>query len=388
MEEFNKLNRFSRTAGNDAKLGYFPTDQGELRKMARLIDFGCEEGREVCAVDLCAGEGDALITITGKNNGGENENNEKLKLFAVELNMERANACKSNSKIDYAIEADALAGTRCSHNVFSFAFANPPYGEDLDRGKTRLEVSFLDRYSDLMCRDGLLVLVIPHYVLTSEALIRKLLWKFTPVYAARFADEVYKDFQQCVVFAYRKHKTREGYTPEQLEAFLASVKDVSKMAYLPKVDEPVNKRLKVIQSKEDRIELFTTKEFDPELARGRLEKDVLRKVMNNTVSVSNYTGINVGKPPVPLNRNLMYTCAVAGVGQGLAGSIEAGDLHLQKGRVQQSKHVDIVQRGDTQVEVETVVAVTSMVIIDALGNIKELVGEASVREESEEDEDE
>lgn len=55
-------------------------------------------------------------------------------------------------------------------------------------------------------------------------------------------------------------------------------------------------------------------------------------VLKKALQTNEYQSGCLGKPIVPLKKDLLYLSAIAGGGQGLAGNEDRGDLHLQRGQ--------------------------------------------------------
>ena len=83
-----------------------------------------------------------------------------------------------------------------------------------------------------------------------------------------------------------------------------------------------------------------------------------------------YSAAELGRPPMPLKKDLLYVCAVSGGGQGLVGSEEVGDLHLQRGVVRRKcrQEVDMAE-GSEGVVRETDFSSVALNIIENDGTI-------------------
>ena len=198
---------FPRLARNFVKNGYFPTDEPTLE---RAVSALAAATRPMCILDPCAGEGVAIAEaahVLGR---------EQVKAFAVEYDAERA--AHARGLVDRCLHGD-LMDTLISRQSFGLLWLNPPYG-DLTRGidgnigyqgqgRPRLEKLFYQRSLPLLQYNGILVLIIPAYVLDPE---------FVGWLTRHFADlriyrSVERQFKQVVVFG-RRIRQREQVSDE------------------------------------------------------------------------------------------------------------------------------------------------------------------------------
>lgn len=157
---------FTRLAHNFIKNGYYPTDAASLEGIFNLLKP--DEGK-MNILDPCAGEGVALAELA--HYLGE----ENVHSFAVEYDRERA--IHARQLVDTCLRAD-LMDTIMSRQSFGLLFLNPPYG-DLSKdcsgnfgyegkGRGRLEKLFYQKSLPSLQYGGILVLIIPYYVLDDE----------------------------------------------------------------------------------------------------------------------------------------------------------------------------------------------------------------------------
>ncbi|ANX03901.1 DUF6094 domain-containing protein [Immundisolibacter cernigliae] len=195
---------FPRLARNFIRNGYFPTDEPTLERLLSALAPSCGP---MCILDPCAGEGVAIAEAAHALG------REQVKAFAVEYDAERA--AHARGLVDRCLHGD-LMDALISRQSFGLLFLNPPYG-DLTRGvdgnigyqgqgRPRLEKLFYQRSIPLLQYDGVLVLIIPFYVLDAE---------FVGWLTRHFADlRIYRavdtQFRQVVIFGRRVRQ------PEQL----------------------------------------------------------------------------------------------------------------------------------------------------------------------------
>lgn len=352
-----KQSNFSRQLGNNLRMGAYYTDPVMSRRIGYLFQFPDEE---VCVLEPSAGDGEALKQVLSEKG--------KSKIFAVELN---ADTCKekldNNEFIDYYLNADFLNGVKISHNAFGFCFANPPYGQDEDG--VRLEQRFTEKVHPYLKPDAPFVLVLPHYVAAEEKFLKSYMARFLPVAFFKFDDAVYKDFKQTALVGLRRKSI--GYLKTELEEFHERIKDIEKAPYLPMDRKEVKTPLKAVGSRESAIEYFTTLEFDRKKAGGYLEQSSLDEKLGEFM-VPEYTTGMIGQPPVPLKKDLLYLLAIAGGGQGIVGTDENRDVHLQRGVAKIVKKSNISENGEKYVDVEKSYTQITLNIIENDGSIKVL----------------
>nr|WP_321893775.1 DUF6094 domain-containing protein [Burkholderia cenocepacia] len=188
---------FPRLARNFVKAGYFPTDEPTLE---RALSALAPTNGSMCILDPCAGEGVAIAEaahVLGR---------EQAKAFAVEYDAERARHARS--LVDHCIHSD-LMDTLISRQAFGLLWLNPPYG-DLSKdangnigyqgqGRPRLEKLFYQRALPLLQYGGVLVFIVPHYVLDAE-LVGWLTRHFADLRTYRAVET---QFKQVVIFGRR-----------------------------------------------------------------------------------------------------------------------------------------------------------------------------------------
>lgn len=198
---------FQRLARNFIKNGYFPTDEASTSRI--LSALAPSEQGEMRIIDPCAGEGVVLAEI--KAHLGQ----DRVKAFGIEYEEERAWHAKQ--LLDRCIHGD-FQDCIVSKRSFSLLFLNPPYGDLISdrattggksemKGKKRLEKLFYLQSNALLQFGGVMVLIIPHYVVDSE-LAQWIASHFERV-TIHLAPE--QRFKQVVIIGVRR---RSGSHPE------------------------------------------------------------------------------------------------------------------------------------------------------------------------------
>lgn len=201
---------FSRLAHNFIKNGYYPTDEATIAGVLAALHCD-EEGLRIH--DPCCGEGTALAEVKNYLAGL----GASVEALGVELDAERAWHAKR--LLDTAIHGDVhdvvLTAGSCG-----LLFLNPPYGHTVaDKANTserstadRLEKVFFRRTVPTLMPGGILVLIVPHYVLDDE---------FAVMIARQFTDvQVFmapeQRFKQAVVFGTKRRSGHPSTATVQL----------------------------------------------------------------------------------------------------------------------------------------------------------------------------
>ena len=190
---------YQRVTRNYAKNGYFPTDeQTTAEVLARLsVTRSMDSGGVINALDPCCGEGAAISECGDWLNQSvsqvQKNKQPDVRLYGVELDRERAYMAKH--RLTQCLHGD-INDTLIQTNGFHLLWLNPPYGSglaDQQQGESgeRLEKMFYKRTFGTLCMGGVLVFIIPHYVL-DKALSQWLCRHFTNIECARAAVDTYK----------------------------------------------------------------------------------------------------------------------------------------------------------------------------------------------------
>ncbi len=159
---------FQRLARNFIKNGYFPTDSETTARI--LSALAPAESGEMRLIDPCAGEGVALAECR------EHLDADRVQTFGIEYDEERAWHAKA--LLDRCIHGD-FQDCIVSKRSFGLLFLNPPYGDLVSdkaqtggntgmKGKKRLEKLFYAQSNTLLQFGGVMVLIVPHYVVDHE----------------------------------------------------------------------------------------------------------------------------------------------------------------------------------------------------------------------------
>ena len=357
MEGVKKQSRFSRLRANEGKMGAYYTDPEHCRWIRNFLEF--PEESQVCCIDPSIGDAQALRLVTGKE-----ENSAFIKLFGVEINKETCAVLRQEEGVlEELLEADFIDGIVISHKSFSFCFMNPPYGTSEN---DRLETAFLGKITPYLTNDAVLVLVIPVYMLKNPQFLRRWCNKFETLHCYRFHEKEYKKYQQIVMFGRKKNLAAWQDEMERLAKM-----DIGGIDELPK--DYKGEKIKVLPSAKESIKIFISKEFHPEQVLKSVRESPLVSILEDKLKTPSYGVGNLERPPIMPCNNQLYLLAMCGGGEGLAGSEENQDLHLQRGIVKKIDYSSFEkdEKGET-IEVVRTTSKVSFKLIEADGTIREL----------------
>lgn len=222
---------FQRLARNFIKNGYFPTDELSIGRILEMLDV---DGGSVRIIDPCCGEGVALAECANylREAGAD------VFSAGIEFNAERAQHAKT--LLDHVVHAD-INDSSVSSSQFNLLWLNPPYGDRItdqvvrdpsQQGRDRWEKYFLSRTLPSLAFGGLLVYIIPHYVLDRH-LAKQLARCLDSLSVYRLPEE---QFKQIVVMGYRR-RTEGHNKSEMVNVLLDVANDRTAAPELPEVPD-------------------------------------------------------------------------------------------------------------------------------------------------------
>lgn len=203
---------FDRLAHNYAQDGYYRTDDETVKRCAYLLD---SSSSKFSLLDPCCGEGLAVADVVRQF-----EQSDSILTHGVEINRERYLA--ASDRVNQVVHSD-LNEVNLSLRAYGLLWLNPPYGQIVtdkaglgnDRGTDRLEKVFFRRTISTLQADGIMVLIIPYYVLDKEFSLMITKW-FYDVQAYMAPEQ---QFKQCVIVAKKRaSSTTDAATAKRLEA--------------------------------------------------------------------------------------------------------------------------------------------------------------------------
>lgn len=360
MISVKSLSAFGRKVANEAKMGAYYTNPEHCKWISNLLHFSDTE--ETACLEPSIGDGRAIKEVTKK------QNNPNIKIFGVELNPDTCCQIRQDPNIFEILEADFTSDVRISNGVFTFCFGNPPYMDDVEGG--RIEKTFLEKVTNYMKKDGVVVWVIPYSVLRTDEYVKTWCTRYTTEFLFKFHEKEFEKYHQVVIIG----RKRAG-----IGCLISDVEEVQqkllKLDNIPELPENYSgRKLEVPPSKEKSVKVFTTLSFNEDEGLDMVRKmSNMGKIFDTIMSPVPYSSKHYDRPPIPLKNDSKFLCAVSGVGEGLSGSEDNRDLHLQRGVAEVVEDSKLVA-GSNNTTIEKVTSYTkvTMTIIESDGKISVL----------------
>lgn len=328
---------FPRLARNFVKDGYFPTDSETLNRICQAIDPGSDLDM-ARIIDPCCGEGAALdlIELYLKDEGRNTCS------YGIEINEERAWHAKNHL---HEVAHANIEHVWVSQRSCGLLFLNPPYGDMIsdkgdigdDKQVRRFEAHFLEKSVNWLQQDGLMVLIVPHYIVDE---------KFARIVASYFTDTSIwlapvQDFKQCVIFGRRR---RQKVQPTKSELASLITADLT-LAELP--EHWTLPRYSIPGYIKESAEKFTFKILQMDAAQLAAELTLKPSLWAQYKSHFAIKGNSTVRPLMPMSQ---WHLALALVSGQINGFVEGqnGSRYLVKGSTHKTKQKKIVKAGDRE----------------------------------------
>ena len=172
-------------------MGYYPTPARTLLCIAEML----YAVGNCCILDPCCGDGNALAEIADKLKA----KGAGVTTYGIEVDKARAERAKNRlNRLLYGSIFDVMVRPAES---FSMIYLNPPY--DYEDGE-RTETKFLKHAHRWLKTDGVMVFVVPEYVLSNSKLTDWICQNYRDIRVFRFTRTEYPAFRQVVMFAVKK----------------------------------------------------------------------------------------------------------------------------------------------------------------------------------------
>lgn len=321
------------------KMGYYPTPNSIVDRIKSFLDFPTQYN----VLDPCCGEGDAISNLID-NNG---------RTYGVELDYQRySKACEKLTRTLYGGYEELIT----QNNAFSILFLNPPY--DTDENGERKELIFLKKTIKYLITGGILVYIIPQYIISSVA--KLLSYAFTDIKVYRFTDEEYKAYKQVVIFGIKKRDRK--VIASDVEKLLNAEKAGTNLEEIPLLSKSVYKVPVTLPPK-----YFNNGYVDREYLEKKLSESSL--LSNIKKQLETLEEQEEKRPPLPLH--------MAHIGLLLATGSLNGEMngHVVKGVVKKSERKSVEEDEETgeQTTKTTEELSVSIKILTKYGEIKELI---------------
>lgn len=360
------------------KLGFYPTPPLVVRAIARQLSAQHREAH-FRLLDPCAGDGKAASQLVACLKEQHERVNGTWVDFAVEtygIETQTLLAPQAEERLGHILHSSFFATTLshgdASDNGWQVIYLNPPYDVDGDattgEKKEREEFTFLKRATLLLAASGVLVFIVPQWLLRKTALARYLAQHYDQHTCLRFPDEpwkpagssaaigMYEQFKQVVFIGRRRRKALPYSTDDadlnslitQLETWASQGEA---LAPLPLDEALVRTPLYAIPNAPyGELRYFLKGSFDPDAAAwavgqvssrsGRPGGGVWAKEEYWSARFPNprKVGLAVGRPLHAFKRGYLIVFAVAGLLNRAVLSGRDGRRVLVKGHTRKTTH--------------------------------------------------
>lgn len=327
---------------SDSKAGFYPTPESQWELVSQRL--AVLPGTKVNLFDPCAGEGIALHGFAQSMA----QKGVDVKTYGIEIEETRAK--KAETLLNHVLYAP-YEDTRVTPLSMSFMWLNPPY--TMKEGE-RAEVVFLrdltDGVSGKLQAGGLLGFCIPRKVLASAAAILAI--RFSGIKVYKFTDPWYKQFQQVVVFGYRRRKRNTEYQKDK--------ERLERLAYsgnIPALDE-VDGITFTVPPVMNEVQTFRSNQLRQE--------DVIHALNSSPI----WEIINQYKPkPRSVLKQPLMPLKKAHIGAAIAAGAIGGNMgtHLLVGTTKRVKSTENVYTDEGQEIIETWASKSIVRIFDRNG---------------------
>ncbi len=208
-----------------AKALFYPTELRVIAGVARLLELDQSRSNSgpIRVIDPAAGTGRAVFSLVRLLQ--QSQPRLPLELYGIELDQNRAEECRQY--LAQVLNTDAKSA-RITDRSFDLVFCNPPYDTDKLEGERRLEQLFLIKSTKILRAGGLLIWIIPRFVLEINAAWLAAFFKDHII--RRFPKPEADRFDQIVLVARRKAAKLPN--PTRAEELVAMAKGNSEIKLL------------------------------------------------------------------------------------------------------------------------------------------------------------
>lgn len=179
-----------------AHSGFFPLPDGAVETAKEYLIT--DSPGTISSLDCCVGEGVAFKAFL------DHLGADYSWACAAELCKTRGQiAAETVPGMNLASPADFIVGTTKPNKTFSFVYCNPPYSSELGGGY-RIEASFTDKATDLLCNGGVALFVVPQDTWENDYHFRRAIAKSYVEVMAVFPKPEDRPYNETLVFGVRK----------------------------------------------------------------------------------------------------------------------------------------------------------------------------------------
>lgn len=332
---------FPRIARNFIKNGYFPTDVPTLDRISTFLEVN---GDPIRVIDPCCGEGGALLHLV------EHLQSAGADVTSYGIDVDEERAWHAKTVLSTVAHAD-VHDVRITDRSMGLLFLNPPYGDligdkadtgDRKHGRERHEKVFCRRSFNLLQVGGILVLIVPFYVLDAE--LSTLIARHFERVEVFMSPE--QEFKQCVLFGVKRRPAHpDASIVKRLQAFAAGEDQLELPPYW--AGEPYT--IPAIKAGEEFT--FTVVRLDARQLQAELDGGLQRSTLWPRFNLQMKRLANEAKPPLRAMTDWHLALALAaGQISGIVTSAHGRRL-LIKGRTHKSKSAQVMRETSADGEI-------------------------------------
>jgi hypothetical protein len=178
-------------------MGYYPCPPEAIEHFMQFVQ---KPDHRIALLDPCAGESKAIVQIADVLGVPRDQ------VYAVEL--EEGRSAKLQALLGetggHVLAPASFLGVDAQAGSFSMIYLNPPFDDELQGGQ-RVEYTFLQRATKLLCKGGLLAFVLPESQACHHDIRNYLLTWYEHLSVVPFPEE-HRPYREVVVFAVRRAK--------------------------------------------------------------------------------------------------------------------------------------------------------------------------------------
>lgn len=322
--------------GNKINAGFVATQMPQVKFIKELIEYT----GDTAILDTCCGTGEVLRYLAEQSDAALNdEEGLKNNIITYGVEIDKGRGAMAEDNLDNVVIAP-IESMMISNEQFGLIFLNPPYDYMLKNNSgesERKELVELERALRYLMPGGVMVYIIPHYRFSDPRIARILSTHFNNVMIARFTDENYSEFKQCVFIGYKKRGVYKEFNEDLFNVFtkleseeftISKLPTLEKLAERAKEEEGRNWKVPVGNTK---IKTFSTRLINKSLIAGALNESTgLAQFIGQTKPRS--LDISGKRPPLPLSSGQIALLLASGGINGLMAAEDPNRVHILRGQ--------------------------------------------------------
>lgn len=305
---------------SQAKAGYYPTPDSVCEFLKTILEF--DEGARM--LDPCCGTGSALAQLVPEN----------TETFGIELDHTRAT--EARNRLGSVLWCDSMMEARYTHGAFSLLYLNPPYDLAYNpNGRSqRYETLFLRSFTKALQLHGILVYVIPYYILKEQDCAQAIAERFAKIQVLGFPRSEFQAFKQCIVIGSKQRISdaqAEKTTRYLMELGNLEPDDFLYETEIMRVITPVSL---VVQAAQKPLVAFRTVRLDPFMEIPAIQK---AGILSNLITELIPQGRNIIRPLATLEQGHLALLLAGGFMNGVI--VKENKVMVIKGCVHKSSPI-------------------------------------------------